>query len=148
MRRLVWWTAASLVVGFTWTGVLLAQGEDAGATETAEAFVAAWSRGDAGALQSLLRPTGLRMQVDARNQGGVSARQVGAALRAFLLRHEVGEVSARRIEVLGGDPPRGLAELDWRTRVRGAKETVAYVIFLGLERADDRWRVAEIRILP
>jgi hypothetical protein len=148
VRRLHLWTALACVLGFASSGALRAQGGGTSAAETAEAFAAAWGRGDAGGLQALMSPTGLRMRIDGRDRGGVSARQASAALRTFLARHELGEVSARRIEVLGGDPPRGLAELDWRTRSEGARETVAYVIFLGLKRAGDRWLVTEIRILP
>jgi hypothetical protein len=108
----------------------------------------AWGSGDIRALQSLLASEGITLRVDEQAHTGVNARQARASLERFIGRHEPGEVGIRRATALGGDPPRGLVELDWRTTLRDAPEPVSYVIFLGLTLADDRWRVVEIRILP
>jgi hypothetical protein len=108
----------------------------------------AWGGGNVRALQSLLASEGITLRVDEQAHTGVNARQARASLERFIGRHEPGEVGIRRATALGGDPPRGLVELDWRTTLRDAPEPVSYVIFLGLTLADDRWRVVEIRILP
>jgi len=107
----------------------------------------AWTRQDAGALGALLAPDGLTLRLEGQGHSGVSARQARASLASFLDRHEPGEARVRRAAALGGDPPRGMVELEWTTAPRGTREPVRFVIFLGLTRVGDRWRVVEIRVL-
>lgn len=107
----------------------------------------AWTRHDAGALGALLASDGITLRLEGQGHSGVSARQAQASLASFLSRHEPGEARVRRAAALGGDPPRGLVELEWITAPRGTREPVRYVIFLGLTRVGDRWRVVEIRVL-
>lgn len=115
----------------------------------ARSAAAAWARQDARALEAMLAPAGITLRLDSQSRTGVSARQARASLEAFFGRHGGGETRVRRSAALGGDPPRGLVELDWSTAPRGSSEPLAYVIFLGLLRGDDeRWRVVEIRVVP
>lgn len=109
---------------------------------------AAWQRHDARALEGLLAPDGITLSLEGQGHSGVGVRQARASIEAFIGRHASGETRVRRASELGGDPPKGLVELEWRTAPRGSAEERRYVIFFGLERAAGEWRIAEIRIMP
>lgn len=131
------------------TPPLRAQDRASSPEALARAAAAAWARQDARTLETMLAPSGLTLRLDGQSHTGVSSRQVRASLEAFFGRHGGGEARVRRSAALGGDPPRGLAELEWSTAPRGSPGPLAYVIFLGLLRDDDeRWRVVEIRVVP
>ncbi len=138
------WALACVLAVLALPAGAAAQGD---AASLARTVAQAWARRDVGTIGSLMQPSGLRVQLDGEGHTGVSPRQARASLASFLDRHEVGEVRVRRTEVLGGVPAKGFAELDWVVQPRGARESVAYVIFLGLERSDDQWRIDEIRIV-
>ena len=114
----------------------------------ARSAAAAWQRQDARALEAVLASDGITLRLDGQAHSGVGARQARASLEAFLGRYVPGELRVRRATELGGDPPKGLAELEWHTAPRGSAEGVRFVIFFGLERVADQWRIAEIRIVP
>jgi hypothetical protein len=129
-----------------------AGGVDAQVADTpagvAGAVARAWGSGRVDALEALFAPRGLTLRLEGVGHVGVGSRQARASIEAFLGRYEPGRVAVRRAEVLGGDPPRAMAELEWEALPRGTREAIEYVIFLGLERIDGRWVVVEIRTLP
>jgi hypothetical protein len=126
---------------------LVAQAAAASPEALARAAASAWARQDARALEGLLAAGGLTLRLDGQGHTGVSARQARASLEAFFSRYDTGQTRVRRVAGLGGDPPRGFAELEWRTAPSGSRETRDYVIFLGLALGGDRWRIVEIRIV-
>lgn len=106
----------------------------------------AWVAGDADGLVPFLPEEGIHLSLDGADHRGVNRRQARAALARFLADRPGGEVSVRRGEALGGDPPRGLVELVWTVRDAGASEARSFVIFVSLERILDDWCIEEIRV--
>lgn len=109
-------------------------------------FVAAWSREDADALQSLLAPS-IRLELDGQEYLGVGPRQAAASVdRLFRALSPAGPVVTRQGGP-GGSGDRGFAELSWGPMVAGSTEAASFLIFLGLRRSPDGWRIIELRIL-
>lgn len=145
-RGTTWALSLALVVA-TLPRPLAAQAGESPAA-LARAAAAAWERQDARALEALLAPDGITLRLEDQMHSGVGARQARASLEAFIGRHAAGETRVLRASELGGDPPKGLVELEWHTAPRGSAEEKRYVIFFGLERVTDEWRIAEVRIMP
>lgn len=144
MRPAVRWPLAALI-----TAALLTPPPVAGQSpaELVTAFTAAWTSGNGAALERMLADSGLRIGLDGVVHSGVGRRQAGTSVLEFLGRHEPGRLRPLRLEISDVVPPRGFAEFEWTTVSRGASETLSYVVFLGLQRAGDTWRIGEIRIL-
>lgn len=106
-----------------------------------------WERGDASGLGTMLRPTGVALDLGERSHASLEARQVVAALRDLLGRHAPRSVRLDRFSPVGGTPPRAYVEMTCETVPRGTAEVVRQTVFVGLELAEGGWRIAEIRIL-
>lgn len=129
--------------------LVVAQAPAGSPAEVARTFAGAWGRGDGSALEPLLAAGGLSLSLDGpAGHVAVSPRQVAASIDRFLDQHDPAGVTVRRTQVLGGDPPRALAELEWSARPQGTRDVASRVIFLGLEQIGGRWIVVEIRLLP
>ena len=58
------------------------------------------------------------------------------------------ETRVTRVEEVGGDPPKGYAELRWESRVRGTSDVLARTVFVAFVAEGGGWRVTELRVLP
>lgn len=116
---------------------------DASARRVAEL----WQRGDAAGLGSMLRPSGVALDLGEGRHTSLEARQAVAAVRDHLDGHTVRTVRLDRVSGVAGTPPRAYVELAWETVPEGTTEVMRYTVFVGLEESDGRWWIAEIRVL-
>ena len=142
-----------LVVPILAAGLLLpadaAAQADADELRSAAAAVApAWRSGDADALAGRLRPDGVRLHLPGRSHPALSVRLARAALAELHGSLGSGAVEVRQVRLLGGDPPRGFADLAWNPVAEGTREPVPHTVFVGLEHGDGAWWVVEIRVMP
>ncbi len=116
--------------------------------EAAEAFVERWGGGDVGDLQRMFSAGGVRLQWDLRPLGALDSRHAMAAVHEYLGGRESLAARLTRVEEVGGDPPRGYAEILWESRIRGTSEVVRRTIFVAFVSQGGAWRVTELRVLP
>ncbi|MDT8369254.1 MAG: nuclear transport factor 2 family protein [Longimicrobiales bacterium] len=135
-------------------GSAVGQGGDARTLPTpvalniaAERFVGAVASGEKSELRGLLAPS-LRFTLNGQTRSGVRAEQAVVAME-FLLDHVTDvELEIQRVEPMGVDDASGFAEFRWRARDRDTGAHTDYTFLLIFERADPRWVVVELRILP
>ena len=53
-----------------------------------------------------------------------------------------------QVEEVGGDPPKGYAEIRWESRIQGTSDVLARTVFVAFVSEDGGWRVTELRVLP
>jgi len=116
--------------------------------QTAAIFAQQWAAGDVSRLQSRFSQSGVRVQWEARPLGALSAQRAGASIREYLGTRETASVRVSRTGEVGGEPPRGFAEIRWESRIRGMSEMVTRTVFVAFVYEDGNWRVAELRVLP
>lgn len=109
-------------------------------------FDRAWRSADADGIAGMLASGGIVLQLLEESHSQVAGRQARAALSAFLGARERGSLEMMRAGELGGEPPKGSAEFQWRTVVQGTSEPVVYTLFVELTREGDRWHVSAIRV--
>ncbi|HSG47559.1 MAG TPA: hypothetical protein VLA43_07105 [Longimicrobiales bacterium] len=127
--------------------VLPRTGAAQGVDQVVAGFVRAWSSEDTGALQTILGAS-VHLEVDGQDYLGVPPRQAAASVDRLFRRFDPRAPSVVRQGDLGEDDGRGFAELSWSPTPPGSAEPVDYLIFLGLRRSPDGWRITELRILP
>jgi len=115
-------------------------------SEASRRFAQAWSDGDVGALGQMMSQAGVRLNLEGGGHASVGVRQATAALRALHALHRPGPARVTRISDVDGTPPRGFAELGWRT-ITEAGEPRAFSLFVGFLLEGGEWRVSEIRVL-
>lgn len=106
-----------------------------------------WQRGDASAIANTFADGGVSVALAGARTGPVAARQATAMLRRLFEERETLLVRVGRARVVGGDPARAYAELDWTARTRGTTIPVRATVFLALLLEDGRWRITEIRLM-
>ena len=116
--------------------------------QAAAGFATQWAAGDVSGLQARFSQGGVRVQWEARPLGALSPRRAGASIQEYLENREAASARVSRTGEVGGDPPRGFAEIRWESRVQGVSETVTRTVFVAFVYEDDTWRVAELRVLP
>ncbi len=116
--------------------------------QVAGRFATAWARGNAEAAVGLLSSGGIRLRLEGAERSALPTRQASAVVRDFLKGYDPGEARLVRAAPVAGNPGRGFAEIRWQTRVAGTSHPVAHVVFLGLVREGNGWRVDELRLLP
>ena len=119
-----------------------------GLEQAAVAFAAQWSAGDVSRLQSGFSQGGVRVQWEARPLGALSPQRAGASIREYLENREAASARVSRTGEVGGEPPRGFAEIRWESRIRGMSEMVTRTVFVAFVYENGAWRVAELRVLP
>jgi NOL1/NOP2/fmu family ribosome biogenesis protein len=134
-------------------GVLAVIGESEaclgqGLEEAASTFAEQWARGRTGAMQDQLASGGVRIQWQGRPLGTLDPRHAGASIREYLGGREAVAARVSRVEEVGGDPPKGYAEIRWESRVMGTSEVVTRTIFVAFVTEGGTWRVTELRVLP
>ena len=132
------------VVGVGAPDACLAQNLEQAATR----FAAQWAAGDVSTLQDRFSLNGLRLQWEARPLGALAPPRAGASIREYLGNREGTSARVSRFGEVGGEPPRGFAEIRWESRIRGMSEMVVRTVFVGFVYEDGAWRVAELRVLP
>lgn len=105
----------------------------------------AWSQKDADGLSRLLSERGVALYLFDESHPAAGVRQARAALSDVLDRG--GRARVSKVEELGGDPRRGMAELTWEVIAPGSPAAARFVIFLGFVLEDGGWRIGEIRVL-
>ena len=133
-----------LVVGAGGPAACFGQGLE----EAAARFAAQWAAGDISQLQSRFSLGGASIQWEARPLGALSPRRAGASIREYLENREAQSARVSRTGEVGGEPPRGFAEIRWESRLRGMSEMVTRTVFVAFVYEDGVWRVAELRVLP
>ncbi len=116
--------------------------------QAAAAFAVQWSAGDVSRLESRFSQTGVRIQWEARPLSALSPQRAGASIREYLENREAASARVSRTGEVGGEPPRGFAEIRWESRFRGMSEMVTRTLFVAFVYEDGAWRVAELRVLP
>ena len=116
--------------------------------QAAAGFATQWAAGDVSGLQTRFSQGGVRVQWEARPLGALSPRRAGASIREYLENREASSARVSRTGEVGGEPPRGFAEIRWESRVRGISEAVTRTVFLAFAYEDGTWRVDELRVLP
>ena len=116
--------------------------------QAAGGFATQWAAGDVSGLQTGFSQGGVRIQWEARPLGALPPRRAAASIREYLENREAVSTRVSRTGDVGGDPPRGFAEIRWESRIRGMTETVTRTVFVAFVNEDDTWRVAEVRVLP
>ncbi len=156
LRHLASRRNGALAVGLALTGAfggtaeLAGQGGPDAARDmngTLERFLSAWTGDDATALEAVLSPDGVTLRLDEDAHGPVRPRQAAVALRQYMGERRDGRFRVERVQLAGGEPARGFAEVAWTTVVRGTSEPLGYTVFVGLTRSGQRWTVHEVRIL-
>ncbi len=116
--------------------------------QAATRFADQWAAGDVSTLQSRFSLNGLRLQWEARPLGALAPPRAGASIREYLGNREATSARVSRFSEVGGEPPRGFAEIRWESRIRGMSEVVVRTVFVGFVYEDGAWRVSELRVLP
>jgi hypothetical protein len=111
-------------------------------------FAAQWAAGDVSQIQSCFSQSGTRVQWEARPLGALSPQRAGASIREYLANREAASARVSRSGEVGGEPPKGFAEIRWESRIRGMSEMVTRTVFVAFVYEDGVWRVAELRVLP
>lgn len=149
-------SAPDSVRGSTVDGAMLgsglsAQGSQATAedqlTRVAGQFARHWAAGEAGALAPLLATGGIRLHLEGPARSAIPPRHAMAAIRDFLRSYVEGEAIVARVAGVEDSEDRGLVELHWVARVEGTSHAVEHTLFLSMIRADEVWRVEELRLL-
>ena len=133
-----------VAVGVVTPAVCLGQGLE----EAATGFATQWAASDVSRLQSGFSQSGVSIQWEARPLGALSPQRAGASIREYLENREAASARVSRVEEVGGEPPRGFAEIRWESRIRGMSEMVTRTVFVAFVYEDGNWRVAELRVLP
>ncbi len=133
-----------VAVGAGVPAVCLGQGLE----EAATGFATQWAASDVSRLQSRFSQSGVSIQWEARPLGALSPQRAGASIREYLGNREAASARVSRTGEVGGEPPRGFAEIRWESRIRGMSEMVTRTVFVAFVYEDDVWRVAELRVLP
>ena len=116
--------------------------------QAAAGFATQWAAGEVSGLQTAFSEAGVRIQWEARPLGALSPRRAGASIREYLENREAVSANVSRTGEVGGEPPRGFAEIRWESRIRGMSETVTRTVFVAFVYEDGTWQVAELRVLP
>ena len=119
-----------------------------GLEEAATGFATQWAASDVSRLQSRFSQSGVSIQWEVRPLGALSPQRAGASIREYLENREAASARVSRVEEVGGEPPRGFAEIRWKSRIRGMSEVVTRIVFVAFVYEDSNWRVAELRVLP
>ncbi|HEX2190684.1 MAG TPA: hypothetical protein VHG51_17370 [Longimicrobiaceae bacterium] len=108
-----------------------------------------WEAEDAQALAALA-PAGGRMvlEVGGEGAGPVQERHAAAALRSLFADRESVSVRPSRVTVAGGEPVQGFGEIAWISRSRGVSTPRSSIVYVGVVREGDGWRIRELRVLP
>ena len=118
-----------------------------GLEQAAAGFAAQWAAGDVSRLQSRFSER-VSIQWEARPLGALTPARAGASIREYLENREAASARVSRVGEVGGEPPRGFAEIRWESRIRGMSEMVTRTVFVAFVYEDGTWRVAELRVLP
>ncbi len=116
--------------------------------QAAAAFAQQWAAGDVSRLLSRFSQSGVSIQWEARPLGALSPQRAGASIREYLGNREAASARVSRTGEVGGEPPRGFAEIRWESRIRGMSEMVTRTVFVAFVYEVGDWRVAELRVLP
>jgi hypothetical protein len=148
VRVMVRRTLALGIVGLVFGAGIPAACFGQGLEEAAARFAAQWAVGDISQLQSRFSLGGASIQWEARPFGALSPQRAGASIRESLENREAQSARVSRTGEVGGEPPRGFAEIRWESRIRGMSEMVTRTVFVAFVYEDGVWRVAELRVLP
>ena len=140
-RRLLLW----LCVTLGWTG-----GECLGQSlqEAASVFAGRWSAVEIASLEGSLSKGGVRIQWEARQVDSLDPAHARASIQEYLAGREGVSARVTRVEEVGGDPPKGYAEIRWESRIRGTSEVLGRTVFVAFVSEEGGWRVTELRVLP
>lgn len=135
--------AVCLMFGLS-SGLCLAQ-----SLEDAAANVASlWGAGEVSELEKTLSDSGVRLQWDSNQVGSLDPRHAAASIREYLGSRQGTGTRVTRFEEVGGDPPKGYAEIWWESRILGTSDVLARTVFVAFVSEDGGWRVTELRVLP
>lgn len=136
-----------ILVALPTAGTAQGRGEEAPgqATGTVSAFVAAWGREDLASMEALLAPT-VHFVLEGEDRLGVTPRQVSASLEPLFRRFDAVPPQITRQGDLRDPSGRAFAELRWAPTTSGAQPS-SRLLFLGLRRLPEGWRIHELRIL-
>ena len=140
-RRYEGWIALFAALMILGPAAGVAQSRDA----VEAAFVQAWASRDSGALQALLWES-IRLQFPENEYLGVTPRQAGARLGGFLQDYPPRRPERLRGGIVEGREDRAYAEFSW-VPLAESGPSGTFLVFVGLRRQADGWRISEIRIL-
>lgn len=114
--------------------------------DTAGRFAGLWSSADIGRIGDLLVPDGIRLHLGEVGHHDLAPRQALAALRDFLRAHRSNGARMDRVSEVGGQPPRGFAEITWEAVAQGTTEMLRYTVYVGFILEDESWHISELRV--
>ena len=134
---------AVLMFGLS-SGTCLAQSLEDAAANVARL----WGAGEVSGLEKSLSESGVRLQWDANQVGSLDPRHAAASIREYLGSREGTGTRVTRFEDVGGDPPKGYAEIHWESRISGTSDVLVRTVFVAFVSEDGGWKVTELRVLP
>jgi len=114
----------------------------------ASAFADRWRAGEVSMLTESFSRGGVRLQWETRQLGSLDAGRAVASIREYLGNRESVATGVVRVEEVGGDPPKGYAEIRWESRMRGTSDVLARTLFVAFVSEEGGWRVTELRVMP
>ena len=116
--------------------------------EAASTFARRWGAAEVSSLEGSFSRGGVRLQFEARQVGTLDPRHAEASLREYLRSREGVASRVTRVEEVGGDPPKGYAEIRWESRIQGTSDVLVRTVFVAFVSEDGGWLVTELRVLP
>lgn len=106
----------------------------------------AWGSEDTATLGSLMAPT-VRLSLEGESHMGVPPRQVVASLQRLFHRYRPDPPDITRQREPAESDTGGFVEFRWSPVTEDTGEQISYVVFVVFRRAQDEWRVSELRVL-
>ena len=116
--------------------------------DAASAFAGLWGGGGVSGLEGSMSRSGVRLQWEGRQVGSLDPQHAVASIREYMGSREAAGTRVTRVEAVGGEPPKGYAEIRWESRIQGTSDVVARTVFVAFVSENGAWRVTELRVLP
>ena len=108
----------------------------------------AWRQNNDKAIAALISSDGASIETGSGRFGPLGPRQAAAVLRMLCDERTTQEVSMRKIQEVGGNPPRAYGEVIWVTLRPQTTQPTRVVVFVEMALEQDRnWRITRIRLI-
>ncbi len=108
----------------------------------------AWRQNNDKAIAALISSDGASIETGSGRLGPLGPRQAAAVLRMLFDERTTQEVSMRKIQEVGGDPPRAYGEVVWVALRPQTTQPTRVVVFVEMALEQDRnWRITRIRLI-
>lgn len=108
----------------------------------------AWQHADTRTLVAMAAREGIVIETRDGRMGPLASRQASAVLRRLFGERETISIRPNMAQMVGGTPRRAFGEIIWITRAPDTTESERLTVYFELVLEGDRWRIAQIRMLP